>query len=246
VSGKVLSRQIRSRAVYALHRTGAFRVLDDFRDHVELLRARQRPNFSQYGEDSFLLEYFKGRKGFYIDIGANHPVRGSNTYQLYRAGWQGLVVEPIRWLNEKHRRFRPRDVQVNALVGRSPGEFTFYEMIPSVLSTCDADVAREVMRSGLGLLLEQYPVPVVTVADLYRTHMAPCHISLLCVDTEGHDLAVLQGNDWDVLRPEIVVCEANDASREHAICRFLGEHGYSRLKTMGCSMVFIGGPERSE
>jgi FkbM family methyltransferase len=229
---------MRNRIAYALHKIGAYQALDECRDYAELVRSRGRKSFSQYGEDLFLQEHFRGRKGFYIDIGANHPVRGSNTYQLYRMGWEGLVVEPIKRLYVKHKRFRPRDIQVHAAAGRSSGDLTFYEIIPSVLSTCDPDIARSVLSEGVGLLLQEYPIQVTTVAELYRTYMAPRRISLLCIDTEGHDMDVLQGVDWTILFPEIVVCEANEKDKEIEIHQFLSGHGYSRLKSLGGSLVF--------
>jgi len=224
--------------VYALHKTGVYRVLDECRDYAESLHSSRQHSFSQYGEDLFLQERFEGRKGLYIDIGGNHPIRGSNTYQLYRKGWGGLVVEPIERFYTKQRRVRPRDIQVNAAVGSSAGELTFYEMIPSVLSTCDADVAKEVLSMGRGRLLREYSVRVATVAELYRTHMAPRPISLLCIDTEGHDLAVLQGVDWTTVHPEIVICEANEMDQEREISRFLALYGYHCLKSLGGSLIF--------
>jgi len=184
---------MRNGLVYALHKTGVYRLLDECRDFAERIQSSRQQSFSQFGEDQFLLERFKDRKGFYIDIGGNHPIRGSNTYALYRNGWEGLVVEPIERFYDKQRRRRPRDIQVNAAVGSSSGDMTFYEMIPSVLSTCEFDVAKEVLSAGRGRLLNEYSVRLATVADLYRMQMSPRPVSLLCVDTEGHDLAVLQG-----------------------------------------------------
>jgi len=229
---------MRNQMVYALHKTGAYRVLDECRDYAERLQSSKQHSFSQYGEDLFLQEHFKGRKGFYIDIGGNHPMRGSNTFELYRQGWEGVVVEPIKRFYTKHKRLRPRDIQVNAAVGSSLGDLTFFEMIPSVLSTCDSEVAKEVLSTGRGRLLREYTVPVTTVAELYRSHLFPRAVSLLCVDTEGHDLDVLMGVDWDSLHPEIVICEANEEFQEIEINRYLAAYGYSCLESLGGSLVF--------
>lgn len=40
------------------------------------------------------LEGHKSCKGFFIDIGAEHPYRLSNTLPLYRRGWRGINVQP--------------------------------------------------------------------------------------------------------------------------------------------------------
>jgi hypothetical protein len=72
------------------------------RDQYSYVRDKRRGTFSQHGEDLWLDNYFAGRKGgFYIDIGASHPTRLSNTYKLYsEREWRGVTVEPIqdpRW-----------------------------------------------------------------------------------------------------------------------------------------------------
>ena len=33
------------------------------------------------------------KRGFYIDIGANHPVNYSNTFSLYKSGWRGIGID---------------------------------------------------------------------------------------------------------------------------------------------------------
>lgn len=227
-----------SNLIDALHKVGLFGMLDRGRDYAVFAKAAKRPSFSQYGEDLFLREHFGNRQGVYIDIGGNHPLSLSNTYLLYRMGWSGLVVEPIRRLCAKHRRFRPRDIQVNAAVGDTSGRLTFYEMIPSCLSTCDLSEVKHAISARSARLMCEYSVPVVTLAELYRTHLSSRTVSLLSIDTEGHDMAVLHGNDWNTLRPEIVICEANDDSQRAEIEKFLASYEYDCVKSLGCNVLF--------
>ena len=45
-------------------------------------------SYSHEGEDIVLSNLFSGKKqGFYIDVGAHHPKRFSNTYLFYKKGW---------------------------------------------------------------------------------------------------------------------------------------------------------------
>ena len=70
---------------------------------------------------------FEGRRdGFYIDIGSGHPVYDNTSFAFYLAGWRGVTVEPNPWLAALTRAVRPRDHHVEALVGATPGEATFY------------------------------------------------------------------------------------------------------------------------
>lgn len=58
-----------------------------------------RNTYAQTGEDRIitsLLEEGKITSRFYIDVGANHPTKLSNTYRLYKEGFSGLVIEPGR------------------------------------------------------------------------------------------------------------------------------------------------------
>ena len=229
---------LRLSLIYALHKTGLYGVLDGCRDYAKLATMAKRQSFSQFGEDLFLRSYFGDRQGLYIEIGGNHPFRLSNTYLLYRMGWKGLVVEPIRKLYVKHRRLRPRDIQINAAVSDRTGDLTFYQMIPPVLSTCDPKEVEKMLSSGSALLLHKYSVPTTTVAELYRTHLAPRPISLLSIDTEGYDMAVLRGVDWEEMNPEIVICEANDKGLREETYHFLAGHGYKCLKVLGCNLIF--------
>jgi hypothetical protein len=52
-------------------------------------------SYSQEGEDMILRRIFEGQeKGFYVDVGAHHPRRFSNTYYFYKLGWAGVNLEP--------------------------------------------------------------------------------------------------------------------------------------------------------
>lgn len=68
---------------------------------------------------------------------------------------------------------------MNAAVGDSAGDLTFYEMVPSVLSTCKQDEVQAMLANGSASLLGEYTVPVVTIDDLYRKHLAPRPVLLL-------------------------------------------------------------------
>jgi hypothetical protein len=55
--------------------------------------------------------------GFYIDVGAHHPFRYSNTHMLYRRGWRGINIDPIPGAKIAFDRFRPGDINLEMGVG---------------------------------------------------------------------------------------------------------------------------------
>src|SRR5205085_11315571 len=53
-------------------------------------------SYSQYGEDVLLWHYFGEKKnGFFVEAGANHPTKCSQTWLFEQNGWKGILVEPI-------------------------------------------------------------------------------------------------------------------------------------------------------
>ena len=221
--------------IWLMRRLGsgaAFTFVNRAREIAYLARARRSGRYSQGFEDQFLLEYFgAGHGGFYIDVGANHPFVISNTYRLYRDGWHGITAEPIRYLWERHRELRGRDIALNVGVGDRPGTLTFHQVVPSSLSTFDAARADQLVAEGC----ERRPalsIEVVTLAELYRRHGGGTPVDLLSIDVEGWDLKVLEGNDWTLLRPRLILVEVLPETRE-AIDRFLRVQRYTLVKELG-------------
>jgi len=70
-------------------------------------------SFAQEGEDRVLYRMFQGRfgrPGFYVDVGAHHPTRFSNTYLFYRMGWRGINLDAMPGSMAAFARARPRDI----------------------------------------------------------------------------------------------------------------------------------------
>ena len=67
--------------------------------------------FSFLGEDKLLSLFCPCPTGFYVDVGAFHPIVGSNTYKLYLRGWRGITIEPCP---DNARRLRPAETVVKS------------------------------------------------------------------------------------------------------------------------------------
>src|SRR5258708_14630286 len=84
-------------------------------------------SYAQRFEDLYLLRCFGDRQdGFYIDIGAGHPVYDNVSFAFYLRGWRGLTVEPNPHLSRLARAVRPRDSHHHAVVGAALGTARFY------------------------------------------------------------------------------------------------------------------------
>ena len=66
-----------------------------------------RTVFPDQAEDRLKTEFFAPvRKGFFVEVGANDPQRGSQSWQFEQAGWSGVLVEPQPDLAERLRAIR--------------------------------------------------------------------------------------------------------------------------------------------
>ena len=55
---------------------------------------RHLKTYSQFGEDLFIDDFFQNQKeGKYVDLGAFHPMRLSNTFLLHKKGWSGTNID---------------------------------------------------------------------------------------------------------------------------------------------------------
>jgi FkbM family methyltransferase len=164
-------------------------------------------SFAQNLEDYHLAQIFAGEPpGTYIDVGAGHPVADNVSFHFYLQGWRGLVVEPQAELAALYAGVRPRDIAVQALVGRLSGTASFHrvERLHGFSTTLE-EHARG--AAAFGVAYETSRLPVITLAELCRRHGLD-RIDFLKIDVEGAEDAVIEGNDWGRFRPRVVVAEA--------------------------------------
>ncbi len=190
-----------------------------------------RKSYSQYHEDNLILHELRDwnyKDSIYVDVGANHPTRISNSYLLYRKGWSGITVEPNGGLIKLHRLFRSRDVQVNVGCGAEASFLRFYVSRTPVLSSFAKNEVEHILRVKY--------LPVLTVDQL----LAPFQdkkIAMLSIDTEGFDLNVIKGATETLKRTYLVCVEANDNDEHNKITSLLAED-FEHFVTVGCNLLF--------
>jgi FkbM family methyltransferase len=176
------------------------------------------PSFSSAGEDMMLRHMIGSDKqdGFYVDVGAYDPVLFSNTYFFYLNGWRGINIEARPGSRAIFDEIRPRDLNLEIGISREPGELTYYFVGDD--STMNS-FSREFMEriDMLKQVKREIPVPVLPLADVLGQHLpAGQTIDFMNVDVEGHDLEVLQSNDWQRFRPRFVVVEDTEADPDRS------------------------------
>lgn len=164
-------------------------------------------SYSQAGED-MVTDYLLGYKssGFYVEVGAYHPVHLSNTQKFFKRGWSGIQVEPNPTRYEMMRRARPRTVNLNVGIGKQRQKLPFYRFEQETLCTFSAEAAKDFQKKG-HKLVDVLEIEMMPLLAIFENFLEGREIDILSVDVEGLDLEVLATNDWQLYRPRLVVVE---------------------------------------
>jgi FkbM family methyltransferase len=163
-------------------------------------------SYAQNYEDVILQRIFADATGFYVDIGACHPIHDSVTQHFYLRGWHGINVEPQPGLFAELQRVRERDNNLNICVGCKPGKQTLYVTADKGTSTLDSTLASTYQRAGR--ITEEIEVEVVPLTDIWNQHVGSRRVDFLKIDVEGFEKEVLASADFSVVNPRILLIEA--------------------------------------
>lgn len=182
-------------------------------------------SFSQEGEDLILHRLLKGKKrGFYVDIGAHHPHRFSNTYKFYLEGWVGINIDPLPGSMHLFNKLRPNDINIEmAILNDNSTSSTYYMFDEPAYNTFNKTRAQEV--SLYAKLINQKEVVSMSLEKALDSYLPEnTVIDFISIDVEGYDLQVLQSNNWDRYRPTFIVIESLENSLENLSNTSI--HGY--------------------
>ena len=200
------------------------------------------PSYSQTGEDDICKKFLPEPHGNYVDVGCGQPVHGSNTFFLYRRGWDGVVIDPI--LNNKRlfKCLRPRDTFKRILVGIKGSKSTFYEIIPYVYSTTSSELAERWVSEGRKIKSKTL-LDNESLGD-FHSFAQPLDPSFLSIDIEGKELECLESINFEFYSPRVICIEEweesiRDGSSE--IQEFLSNKRYRLMDRTYLSSVFVHG-----
>jgi FkbM family methyltransferase len=183
--------------------------------------------YAQFGEDTVLLELFKDvLRGRYVDVGAHHPYRYSNTYLLYKKGWHGVNIDPNPHTMALFNKARPDDTNICNGVGRA-GTLTYYRFSDPAVNTFKKEEAEKWKGKPFLKFLGTTEIEIKPLSELVEGPF-----DLLTIDAEGMDLEVLQSYDWKY-HPNVIVIEGNEPKQ------FLVQKGYRLHTTCGASNIFV-------
>jgi FkbM family methyltransferase len=195
-------------------------------------------SYAQNLEDVMLYRALKHvDSGFYIDVGAQHPVIDSVTKVFYDRGWRGINVEPSSEYFLLLQQERTEDINLNVALGAHQGHVVYYRVPHTGMSTTRKIYADRYAREGYEV--QKSSVHCTTLDAVCLEHGVST-VHFLNIDVEGAEKAVLEGFDFNRVRPWIVVIEAN----EPLSVRDVSQRWESILLQKGYEYVYYDGLNR--
>jgi len=199
---------------------------------------------SLFGEDMVVRALLPGvRNGFYVDIGAHHPVYSSNTFHFYERGWRGINIDAAPGSMKVFGLVRPRDINLEACIAEQPGvAVNFFLFEDPLLNTADPQAAQEARERGL------QPVKTVvmrtrTLTDVLQQYAPNTPIDYLNIDVEGLDESILRSIDLSVYRPTVISFECYLDVREGLnkvpALEFLASKDYEFQAKCGSTLIVM-------
>lgn len=204
-------------------------------------------SYAQNFEDVMLWRAFKHvENGFYIDIGAQHPVVDSVSLAFYEHGWRGVHIEPTLQYSSLLRAARTDESVFQLAIGNQSQQLTFFEFEDTGLSTADAEIARK--HQERGFKCRETLVPILSL-DALLQQVGARDIHWLKVDVEGLEKEVLESWQSSSNLPWVVVVESTrPLSQEKSHQEWealLLVKGYSYVYFDGLNRFYVS-PEHSE
>jgi len=203
-------------------------------------------SYSQEGEDLILKRLFANKeKGFYVDIGAHHPYRFSNTYLFYLNGWSGINIDAMPGSMAKFKRSRPKDINIEVPILLNEGQMTYYQFNEPALNGFSDTLSNDRNQNTKYKLIkktELYGYPLSYILEKYFPSQIS-QIDFMSIDVEGLDLEVLKSNNWDKYRPNVLLVEllnsSLDSINSDEIYQFLLEKNYVVFSKCVKTVIFI-------
>jgi FkbM family methyltransferase len=197
--------------------------------HLPFVARHAAASRAQLCQDLFVLIERSGKRaGYFVEVGAADGEHLSNTWLLEkRFGWRGILAEPNRAFLDTLRARRSARVDARAVWRSSGRQLPFLDVAElRELSTLkDFQAADHYARAGA-----EYLVETVSLNDLLAAHGAPSEIDYISIDTEGSELEILEGFDFERHRVHVFTIEHNFApDRLARMTALLAARGYRRV-----------------
>ena len=168
----------------------------------------QKKSYSFNGVDLIIDYIFKNKKnGFYLDIGAQHPISNNNTFLLFKKGWKGINIDLDKKNIDLFNIARPHDINLNFAISETEKEVDlFFYHDSSPINTLNKDIANFQDAKIKKVKKIQTKVLDNILDDLNLKNQ----IDYMNIDVEGHETQVLKGFNISKYKPSVISVEYLD------------------------------------
>ena len=193
---------------------------------------------SQFGQDLDVLQHYNFKKnGYFVDIGAYDGKEISNTYLLEHAyNWKGFCFEPLPNEFELCKKNRPNSICINKVVFSESGkefDFAVFEGLSGIKEYIST--YKDILQTCPIIKVQS-----ITLTDVLDENNAPTFIEYLTVDTEGSELEVLKGINFNKYSFGLIHIEHNfEEPKRTDIKTFLQSKGYKYKGENNVDDIFV-------
>ena len=200
-------------------------------------------SYAQNFEDVYLRRCFRDqKKGFYIDVGAYHPVHDSVTKFFYDSGWSGINIEANPTLIDTLMVERPRDINLNLCIDEKTVDNSCQRLNVPINNKGLGKIS--VSENYESKMFREYIVHSENLNNLITNFEVPC-IDFVKIDVEGGEFNVLLGIDLNLYRPKIFLVEifagSYDQRNIQKIDRYFENSNYFKVFSDGINNYYISG-----
>ena len=203
---------------------------------IQKIYKNKKPNshYAEFAEDVMVNRILKKiKKGFYVDIGAYHPYKGSLTYNLYNIKWNGINLDISKSSIDLFNIARPSDININCAVSEFNGETFYYENSP--INQQNSLIPQD--ENQKKIKIQSYKLSEILKMQNINS------VDYINIDTEGNELEVLMGIDFSKINPTLFTIEDNSFDLNNEIKKkkiiFLKEKNYELINIIGVTMFFV-------
>ena len=188
-----------------------------------------KKTYSQFGEDTIIIKYFKNFIGKYVDIGCYHPIKYSNTALLYKKGWTGINIDLNKTTIDLFNFTRLRDKNIFACLSDREKIVDMY--IDNEFSALNSINNHNIKK------FEIKKYQKIKIKTKVFSSIVKEKFDFLNIDCEGNDYNILKTINLKKFKPKIICIEVSKRNKKF-IYKYLNTNYYKLLTTKSLSHIF--------
>ena len=205
----------------------------------ELISSLMPFSKSEMAQDLFAVAFSKNLEPkYFVEFGATDGLKASNTWLLEKKlGWKGILAEPARIWHKSLNQNRGCNIENKCIANKSGEIYKFIEVGNSNYSNATLSTSENYLNNGdwaekirKEKLSKKYEVETLSLNDLLEKYNAPHEIQFMSIDTEGSELDILKGFNFDNYKINSICVEHNMVKEtRNKIFHLLRDKGYERV-----------------